>query len=244
MRKEYNAAKSLGLNVAWWDSLDTPFPNHGAVVLEDQAQFDPMDSPACPAQHQLREHGGTLHQGHRVTGVSLTGGRARFELDDGTTASAPTTSYWRPACRSWTGACTSPRSRYYERSYALAFEGCGCPGRACTSPPAPTSRSIRDAPVDGGTRVARRWRRALRWAVRARGLQHVDRLREWTAEHFPGAVETHQWSAQDYSPHDGVPFVGLLPRGLGTHLRRHRLRQVGVDQRGGRCPGDLGTDPG
>ena len=28
-------------------------------------------------------------------------------------------------------------------------------------------------------------------------------------------METHQWSAQDYSPHDGVPFVGLLPRGLG-----------------------------
>jgi nitrite reductase/ring-hydroxylating ferredoxin subunit len=46
-------------------------------------------------------------------------------------------------------------------------------------------------------------------------LAHVEALRQWTAEHFPGAVETHQWSAQDYSPHDGVPFVGLLPRGLG-----------------------------
>ena len=43
----------------------------------------------------------------------------------------------------------------------------------------------------------------------------MDRLRAWTAEHFPGAVETHQWSAQDYRSHDAVPYVGRLPRGFG-----------------------------
>ncbi len=34
-------------------------------------------------------------------------------------------------------------------------------------------------------------------------------------KHFPGAVETHQWSAQDYRSHDAVPYVGRLPRGFG-----------------------------
>jgi nitrite reductase/ring-hydroxylating ferredoxin subunit len=45
----------------------------------------------------------------------------------------------------------------------------------------------------------------------------LDALRDWTAEWFPGAEETHAWSAQDYSSHDGLPAVGKLPRGRG-HL--------------------------
>ena len=32
---------------------------------------------------------------------------------------------------------------------------------------------------------------------------------------YPGAVETHAWSAQDYSTHDGIPFVGAMPRSGG-----------------------------
>jgi nitrite reductase/ring-hydroxylating ferredoxin subunit len=43
----------------------------------------------------------------------------------------------------------------------------------------------------------------------------VDDLRAWTAEHFPGAVETHAWSAQDYRAHDSFPHIGPLPRGRG-----------------------------
>ena len=44
---------------------------------------------------------------------------------------------------------------------------------------------------------------------------HLQELRAWTDEHFPGAVETHAWSAQDYSPYDGMPMIGKLPLGLG-----------------------------
>ena len=209
VRKEYDAAKSLGLDVAWWDSLDTPFPNHGAVVLEDQAQFDPMDFLHALAV-QLREHGGTLHQGRRVTGVSRTGA-PEVELDDGTTLRADHVVLA-------TGVPILDRGLYFskvepERSYALAFEGVAAPEGMYLSAGS-DSRSIRDTPVDGGTRLLVGGAGHSVGRTRSE-LQHVDRLREWTAEHFPGAVETHQWSAQDYSPHDGVPFVGLLPRGLG-----------------------------
>ena len=209
VRKEYDAAKSLGLDVAWWDSLDTPFPNHGAVALEDQAQFDPMDFLRALAA-QLREHGGTLHQGRRVTGVSRTGG-PEVELDDGTTLRADHVVLA-------TGVPILDRGLYFskvepERSYALAFAGVAAPEGMYLSAGS-DSRSIRDAPVDGGTRLLVGGAGHSVGRTRSE-LQHVDRLREWTAEHFPGAVETHQWSAQDYSPHDGVPFVGLLPRGLG-----------------------------
>ena len=36
---------------------------------------------------------------------------------------------------------------------------------------------------------------------------------EWTLRHYPHAQETHAWSAQDYTSHDGIPYVGRLPRG-------------------------------
>ena len=41
----------------------------------------------------------------------------------------------------------------------------------------------------------------------------VGELRSWAREIYPEAVVTHSWSAQDYSTPDGVPYVGLLPRG-------------------------------
>ena len=45
--------------------------------------------------------------------------------------------------------------------------------------------------------------------------RHLDDLRRWAHELHPGAVETHAWSAQDYSTTDGIPWVGPLPRGRG-----------------------------
>jgi Rieske Fe-S protein len=43
----------------------------------------------------------------------------------------------------------------------------------------------------------------------------VADLTRWTELNFPGAERTHVWSAQDYQPHNHVPFVGKLPRGGG-----------------------------
>jgi nitrite reductase/ring-hydroxylating ferredoxin subunit len=49
----------------------------------------------------------------------------------------------------------------------------------------------------------------------ASAAAHLDALRSWTHEWFPDAEETHAWSAQDYSSHDGLPAIGTLPRGRG-----------------------------
>lgn len=45
--------------------------------------------------------------------------------------------------------------------------------------------------------------------------QLVEDLDQWTRRHFPGAVRSHVWSAQDYRSANAVPFVGPLPRGGG-----------------------------
>ena len=209
VRKEYDAARSLGLPVTWRDTLDVPFPAHGAAVLEDQAQFDPMDVLAALAG-QLRAHGGTLHQDNRVTGVSLFGA-PDVSLADGSTLRAEHVVLA-------TGVPFLDRGLYFskmepQRSYALAFDSAVAPEGMYLSVGSDT-RSIRDAPAAAGTRLLIGG--SGHSVGRARSeLEHVDALREWTATYFPGSVETHQWSAQDYSPPDGVPFVGLMPRGLG-----------------------------
>ncbi len=208
-RKEHDAAASLGLEVTWRDTLDVPFPHHGATVLEDQAQFDPMDLLTALVA-ELRRHGGTLHQGQRVTGASLTG-PPDATLADGTTLRAEHLVLA-------TGAPILDRGLYFsklepERSYALAFDWSDAPEGMYLSAGS-DSRSVRDAPGPDGSRllVGGSGHTVGRTSSEQR---HVDTLRDWTAKYFPGAAETHQWSAQDYSPADGMPFVGHLPRGGG-----------------------------
>src|SRR5688500_16709955 len=85
-RQEHEAAKRVGLDVRWMDSLDVPFPFHGGTLLPDQAQFDPMDVLDALAA-EIRAHGGTIHEGHRVVGVSKHG-RPEATLDGGSTVDA------------------------------------------------------------------------------------------------------------------------------------------------------------
>jgi nitrite reductase/ring-hydroxylating ferredoxin subunit len=41
----------------------------------------------------------------------------------------------------------------------------------------------------------------------------IQELAKWAALHYPGAIQTHFWSAQDYTPVDELPYVGpLLPK--------------------------------
>ncbi len=209
-RQEHDAAKTVGLDVRWVDALDVPFPFHGGALLPDQAQFDPMDILDALLS-ELRTQGGSLHEGRRLVGVSKHG-RPRATLEDGSNVEAENVVLA-------TGTPILDRGLYFAkvepmRSYALAFDSQEVPDGMFLSAGSPT-RSIREAPArDGGHKllVGGNGHSVGRTASE---LAQVDELRAWTAEHFPGATETHAWSAQDYRSHDGVPYVGRLPRGGG-----------------------------
>lgn len=203
---EHRAAQSLGLPVQWRDRLAVPFPHVGATLLHDQAEFDPMDVLVALVS-QLRVAGGSVHQHRRVRGVSWTGPPA-VRLDSGETLPADHVVLA-------TGTPVLDRGLYFAkveplRSYGLAFEGVDPPNGMYLSA-GPDARSVRDAPmgrliVGGGGHVVGRAHSEL---------SHLDALRDWTSLWFPGAVETHHWSAQDYRTHDGIPSVGQLPRSGG-----------------------------
>ena len=212
VEEEHAAAESLGLDVVWRDRLDVPFPAYGATELADQAQFDPMDVLAA----LVASSGTWRHPPHRPAGEErVPAGTPSVTTDDGHTLRADQVVLA-------TGTPILDRGLYFakvepQRSYCLAFTGAQAPEGMYLSAGS-DSRSVRDAPrpegellvVGGSGHTVGRTRSEL---------EHVDALRSWAAEHFPGAVETHRWSAQDYQSHDGIPYVGALPRGGGRiHL--------------------------
>jgi glycine/D-amino acid oxidase-like deaminating enzyme/nitrite reductase/ring-hydroxylating ferredoxin subunit len=209
-RSEHEAARRLGLGVVWRDALDVPFPHAGGTCLDDQAQLDAMDLSEALVR-QVRHEGGTVVTGRRVVGASLSGATV-VRLEDGSRV-------WADNVVLATGVPILDRGLYFAkvepgRSYALAFRHPSPPELMLLSAGSPT-RSVRDSPMADGTLLLVGGQgHVVGRAVST--VAHLDALREWTSEWFPSVEETHAWSAQDYSSHDGVPFIGALPRGGGS----------------------------
>ena len=216
-RAELAAARKAGLRAEWIDTLgdysglDIPF--RGGVRLAGQAQFDPM--PFLDALiAELTERGGHLVTGRRVRKASVTGGRVRLELSDGDGGGQEIAE--ADQCVLATGIPVLDRGGYFarvepSRSYCVAL-------RMPTRPPRPMmlsadspSRSLRYAVTDDGEQLI------VGGGGHIVGRKHhpsasYQELITWATRHFPRAEPTHCWSAQDYVPVDGLPYVGpLLP---------------------------------
>ncbi len=209
--RELRATRSVGLDTYSVRKLDVPFENHGGVVLAEQAQLDPMHLLSALVS-QLRQHGGSVHQGKRVTDVSWTG-RRTVTFGGGQQLTADNVILA-------TGSPILDRGLYFAkleplRSYALAFEVAGeVPDGMFLSAGSP-SRSVRDTPGVNGARTLLVGGNGHTVGRTASERDHVDELRRWTADTFEGVTETHAWSAQDYRSHDSFPYIGALPRGGG-----------------------------
>lgn len=215
VRAEHAAATEAGLPARMLQPADlpeTPFPATGAVALDDQVSIDPVRVADALARAFL-DAGGTLHTGIRATGAHALP-EPRIE-----TAAGPL--FARHIVLA-TGTPFLNRGLYFAkvrglRSYCVSF---AVPGGVVdgtyVSVDGPT-RSIRPvSPSDGPA--------AAQLIVGGNGhpvgrsdgeTAAVEDLVAWTQRYFPGAEETHRWSAQDYESHNLIPFVGAMPRGLG-----------------------------
>lgn len=204
-RHEYEVAREAGLPVRWEEDVALPARGHGAVVLDDQVQFDPMEVLAALAA-DVRAAGGVIVEGARVERVELGSpvvahtGLGRISAPDVVLA---------------TGTPQLDRGLYWakvepQRSYVVAF-------RLPESTPAAETGMFLGA-GEGAHSV--RWRRGallVGGSGHVVGRQHAGTdpygaLEEWAQSLWPGAEPTHRWSAQDYAAFASIPFVGYLPR--------------------------------
>ncbi len=212
-KAELKACQTAGLDVEWVDDADVPFPFHGGVRLADQAQFDPMpflDSLTA----ELHEREGRLVEGVRVQRVSHEGG-ARLKLRVRTNTGNEI-DVVADRCVLATGVPILDRGGFFarltpHRSYCMAFQVPGDITRGMFISTDSPTRSIRSAPTADGERLI------------VGGAGHpvgrgsdpaaaTDELASWAKQHWPGSLQTHFWSAQDYSPIDALPYVGpILP---------------------------------
>lgn len=215
VRAEHDALRSVGLPVRWSDTLDVPFDVHGAAVLDDQVQLDPMDVVHALAA-QVKIHGGTLHEHQRVRWVKHDDDRFTAHFEDGTTISAdrlviatgaPSLSGWL-----WPGAKTSAH-----RSYLIALEGADAVPGMFISAGSPT-RSVRTAAPRTGAEITLVGGSGHPVGRTGSEAAKLDELRAWAEQHFPGSTLTHAWSAQDYAMPEELPVFAPL---AGTDGRVH-----------------------
>jgi glycine/D-amino acid oxidase-like deaminating enzyme len=207
VRAELDALHRAGIEQATWvDEVPLPFETAGAVRLADQLQVD-SQALALALADDARAHGATIAEGVRVRQVhGHDPCRVETGLGDATARTVVIATNMPILDRGGFFARAEP-----SRSYALAFRtGEQAVDGMYLSADQP-SRSLRDAPDPAGSLLLVGGEGHKVGAATSE-REHLDRLRAWTAEHYPGAEETHAWSAQDYLPHHALPYVGpILP---------------------------------
>lgn len=213
-----SACRDAGLDSAEWvSSANVPFPFSGGVRLPEQAQIDPVPVLQTLAA-ELRSYGGTLIEGLRASSISIDG-PVRISLDRlrDNGHDAQDLSIIGAQCVLATGIPILDRGGFFarlkaHRSYCLAFDIDDEPvHNTYISVDAPT-RSVRYVPTETGRKLI------VGGAGHSVGRSKhpsdgITELSQWTKQHFPGSVQTHFWSAQDYTPIAELPYVGpLLPR--------------------------------
>ncbi len=211
-KRELDVAERVGLPVGWVTESELPFAISGAVRLRNQLQVDPMDLLEALAR-EAAAHGVRIVEGARVQKVR--GKRpCRVETDAGTVMADSVVIA--------TNVPILDRGGFFARlkparSYALAFRTPEPAVKGMYLSSDRTSRSLRDGVHDGAPMLLV----GGEGHTTGRGgptSHRLDTLRDWTAEHFPKATETHAWSAQDYLPAHSLPVVGPLLPGLDEIL--------------------------
>ncbi|MDD7938833.1 FAD-dependent oxidoreductase [Actinomycetospora lutea] len=204
VRREASVLRRAGLPAELGTDVGLPFGVSEAVTLADQAQFDPMPYLADLAQ-ELHEGGHLVCENTRVRSVSLLGapwvrtGHGEIRAERVVLA---------------TGLPVLDRGLYFarvepSRSYAQAVRVDGeLPDAMYLSVDEPTV-SLRTAVIEGERRLLTGGF-GHRVGASTPTSSHERALADWAAERFRVREITHRWSAQDYLPEDGLPFVGPM----------------------------------
>ena len=209
-RAEAEAMRRAGIAAELTRDTELPFPVAEAIRVDGQAQFHPLRYLGALAA-RLPGAGSHVFERTRATAVRGTGPRT-VETQGG-----------RIVARDVVLATQLPfldRGLFFARahplkSYAVAAEvdGAGVPLGMYISADEPT-RSVRSAPAVSGARQLIVGGESHRPGEEPHTERRYRALEEFMREHF-GAEADLRWSAHDYMPADGLPYIGRLRRGDG-----------------------------
>jgi glycine/D-amino acid oxidase-like deaminating enzyme/nitrite reductase/ring-hydroxylating ferredoxin subunit len=224
---EVEAAQRAGLPAHLTTDTELPFRVRAAVRFDDQAHLHPRRFCAGLAGALVRD-GGSVFESTRVLGVD-DADPCVVRADRG-----------EIRCRRVviaTGLPILDRGGHFAtahayRSYALAVRIDGSlPQGMYISADQPV-RSLRPALGDylvvGGE--------GHKVGQDPDESRHYDNLESWAREHFPVRDVAYRWSAHDYQPVDGVPFIGRLHKGterilVATGFQKWGFTTAGVTAR-------------
>ena len=207
---EADAARSLGLPAAFTEEVGLPVETHGAVVLENQAQFHPRNYLLLLAGH-LPGDGSYIFEMTRAVGIEEQGDEVRVRTDRGVLSSDHAVLathypiYDRPG--SYFARMQASRSyalglRIHEPFPEGIFINAGGSVHSWRSQPAADDSELvivtgedHDTGKVGDTRA------------------RYNRLDEYARSVYPARTVAYHWSAQDYVTADRVPYIGPLAEG-------------------------------
>lgn len=206
LEQEVAAAQALGLPARLVTTTELPFPVVGAMEFAEQAQYHPMKYLAGLAT-ALTTAGGRVFEGTRAHRLQSSGDSVIIETDGGQVRArhAVIATLLPFVDRGFEFARTRPVRAY---GIAARVEDGAAPHHMHISAESPT-------------RSLRRWRGPdgdyLIVVGESHGTGHGDDLSrhygalvDYAHDHFPVTAVDYRWSAQDYTPADGLPFIGRL----------------------------------
>ena len=234
IRREVDAARAAGIAAELTTETDLPYPVAAAVRVEDQAQFHPWKYVAALAR-LFAAGGGHVFELTRATGVRV--GRpcavetTRGTIDAGHVVVATQLPFLD---RGLFFAKAHPT-----HSYAIAAPHDAPPGGMYISVDRPT-RSVRSTPAEGGGRLLIVGGEGHKPGAEPDTRARYDRLEAFMQERFGAGPATHRWSTHDFTPVDGLPYIGRLRRGENRILTATGFAKWGMTK--GTLAAELLTD--
>lgn len=200
---EARAARAAGLPAEFVEDVPLPFATAGAVRLDDQFEFHPIDY-LLGLTAAFQAAGGRLHEGTRATGAS-EGTPCIVETEDGGSLVAHHVVVATHA--PFLDRSLAFARAHAERSYCIAVVAPELdPGGMFISTGGQT-RSIRSHPSPDGELLivgGEGHKSGQGGDTEAR----YERLAAFARQHFAARSLEYRWSSQDLMPADGLPYVG------------------------------------
>lgn len=213
LESEHEAATRLGLPSTLTTETDLPFPVVQALRFDDQAHFHAASYTAALAR-TLAERGARIVEGTRAMGVDEEAERVTVKTEHGDVrADHVVIATLLPFLdRGGFFAKARPKRAY---GVAAVLRGEGLTGMHMTA--------------GSPTRSTRPWADGDRHGIIVVGEDHetgsseasparYGALEEWTRSNFDVESFEYRWSAQDFIPADGLPYIGRSPRTTRTYV--------------------------